>query len=222
VELLNPPRTGPVTGDVVRRRAAGPDGSLSAFHADVLPAHEAKAAGGAAGGTGGGPANVPPSKEMGGEQVPNWKAEKQQQRTNARNRNHKGELDGAFVIREKPPTPLQHEGDRVPWRPTHPLSQKGQQYVRNFLTAVTKSRRDGRPSDHEDHAQGGEHPAQEDKSTPWVMVRPPQGAATWLPLPFGSRVGGHVYQSPRQRDRETEVFGGREDLQAGGDAVPGR
>jgi hypothetical protein len=54
----------------------------------------------------------------------------------------------------KPPTPLQHEGDRVPWKPTHPLPQKGLQYVRNFLTAVTKSRRDGRPSDHEDHAQG--------------------------------------------------------------------
>jgi hypothetical protein len=78
VELLDPPRTGPVTRDVVRRRAAGPDGSLSAFHADVLPAEEAKAAGGAAGGTGGGPTNVPPSEEMGGEQVPDWEAEKQQ------------------------------------------------------------------------------------------------------------------------------------------------
>jgi hypothetical protein len=47
VELLDPPRCGPVTGDVVRRRAAGPDGSLPAFHADVLPAEEAEAAGGA-------------------------------------------------------------------------------------------------------------------------------------------------------------------------------
>jgi hypothetical protein len=157
VELLDPPRTGPVTRDVVWRRAGGPDGSLSAFHADVLPVEEAEAAGHAAGGTGGGPANVPPSEEMGGEQVPNWEADKQQRRTNARDRNHEGELDGAFVIREKPHTPftpLQHEGDRVPWRPTHPLPQKGLQYVQDFLTAVTKSRRDGQPSDHEDHAQG--------------------------------------------------------------------
>jgi hypothetical protein len=99
VELLDPPRTGPVTGDVVRRRAAGPDGSLSAFHADVLPAEEAEAAGGAAGGTGGGPANVPPSEEMGGEQVPDWEAEKQQRRTNARDRNHEGELDGCRALR---------------------------------------------------------------------------------------------------------------------------
>jgi hypothetical protein len=86
--------------------------------------------------------------------VPDWEAKKQQRCTNARDRNHEGELDGAFVIREKTRTPLQHEGDRVPWRPTHPLPQKGLQYVRNFLTAVTKSRREGRPSDHEDHAQG--------------------------------------------------------------------
>jgi hypothetical protein len=154
VELLDPPRTGPVTGEVVRRRDGGPAGALFTFHADVLPAEEAGAEGGAAGGTGGGPANAPPSEEMGGEQEPDWEAEKQQRRANARNRNHEGELDGAFVIREKPPTPLQHEGDRVPWRPTHPLPQKGLQYVRNFLTAVTKSRREGRPSDHEDHAQG--------------------------------------------------------------------
>jgi hypothetical protein len=66
VELLDPPRTGPIIGDVVRRRDTGPAGSMSAFHADVLPAEEAEAAGGAAGGPGGGPANVPPSEEMGG------------------------------------------------------------------------------------------------------------------------------------------------------------
>jgi hypothetical protein len=77
VELLDPPRTGPVTGDVVRRRDNGPAGSLSAFHADVLPAEEAEAAGSVAGGTGGGPANAPPSEDMGGEQVPDCKAEKQ-------------------------------------------------------------------------------------------------------------------------------------------------
>jgi hypothetical protein len=154
VELLDPPSTRPVTGDVVRRRDDRPAGALSAFHADVLPAEEAEAAGGAAGGAGGGPANIPPSEEMGGEQVSDWEAEKQQWRTNARKQNPEGELDGAFVIREKPPTPLQHEGDRVPWRPTHPLPQKGLQYVRNFLTAVSKSRKDGRPFDHEDHALG--------------------------------------------------------------------
>jgi hypothetical protein len=55
VELLDPPRTGPVTGDVVRRRDTVPAGALSAFHADVLPAEEAEAAEGATGGTGGGP-----------------------------------------------------------------------------------------------------------------------------------------------------------------------
>jgi hypothetical protein len=154
VELLDPPRTGPVTGEVVRRRDGGPARALSAFHADVFPAEKAEAEGGAAGGTGGGPTNAPPLEEMGVGQVPNWEAEKQQRRANARNCNDEGELDGAFVIWAKPPTPLQHEGDRVPWRPTHPLPQKGLQYVRNCLTAVTKSRREGRPSDHEDHAQG--------------------------------------------------------------------
>jgi hypothetical protein len=50
VELLDPPNTGPVTGDVVRRRGADPVVALSAFHADVLPAEDAKAAGGVAGG----------------------------------------------------------------------------------------------------------------------------------------------------------------------------
>jgi hypothetical protein len=69
VELLDPPKTGPVTGDVVHRKGADPVVALSVFHADVLPAEEAEAAGGAAGGTGGGPANTPPSKDMRGEQV---------------------------------------------------------------------------------------------------------------------------------------------------------
>jgi hypothetical protein len=69
VELLDPPKTGPVTGDVVRCRGTDPVVALSAFHADVLPAEEAKAAGGAEGGTGGGPAGIPPSEDMGGEQV---------------------------------------------------------------------------------------------------------------------------------------------------------
>jgi hypothetical protein len=127
VELLDPPRTGPVAGDVVRRRDDRPAGALLAFHADVLPAEEAEAAGVAAGATGGELANAPPSEEMEGKQVPDWEAEKQQRHTNPRDRNHEGELDGAFVIREKPHTPLQHEGDRVPWRPTHPLPQKGLQ-----------------------------------------------------------------------------------------------
>jgi hypothetical protein len=154
VELLDPPRTGPVTGDVVRRRDDRPVETLSAFHADVLPAEEAEAAQGAAGGTGGGPATIPPAEEMGGEQVPDWEAQKQQRRDAARAQNHEGELDGAFVIREKPPTPLEHTGDRVPWRPSQPFPQRGLQYVRQFITAVAKSRRDGRPTDYEDHAQG--------------------------------------------------------------------
>jgi hypothetical protein len=91
---------------------------------------------------------------MGGEQVPDWEAQKQQRRGAARAQNHEGELDGAFVIREKPPTPLGHTGDRVPWRPSKPFPRRGLQYVRQFITAVAKSRRDGRPADHEDHAQG--------------------------------------------------------------------
>jgi hypothetical protein len=86
--------------------------------------------------------------------VPNWEAQKQQRRDAARAQNHEGELDRAFVIREKPPTPLEHTGDRVPWRPSQPFPQRGLQYVRQFVTAVAKSRRDGRPADHEDHAQG--------------------------------------------------------------------
>jgi hypothetical protein len=86
--------------------------------------------------------------------VPDWELEKQQRRAAARAQNHEGELDGAFVIREKPPTPLQHTSDRVPWRPSQPLPQRGLQYVWHFITAVAKSRRDGRPADHEDHAQG--------------------------------------------------------------------
>jgi hypothetical protein len=67
VELLDPPKTGPVTGNVVHCRGADPAVALSAFHADVLPAEEAEAAGGAEGGTGGGPAGIPPSEDMGGE-----------------------------------------------------------------------------------------------------------------------------------------------------------
>jgi hypothetical protein len=76
-ELLDPPKTGPVTGNVVHCRGADPVVALSAFHADVLPAKEAEAAGGAAGGTGGGPADMPPSKDMEGEQVLDWEAERE-------------------------------------------------------------------------------------------------------------------------------------------------
>jgi hypothetical protein len=68
VKLLDPPKTGPVTRNVVRRRGMDPVVALLAFHADVLPAKVAEAAGGAAGGTGGGPADIPPSEEMGGGQ----------------------------------------------------------------------------------------------------------------------------------------------------------
>jgi hypothetical protein len=69
VELLDPPKIGPVTGDVVRRRGADPVVALSTFHADVLLVEEAEAAGGAESGTGGGPAGIPPLKDTGGKQV---------------------------------------------------------------------------------------------------------------------------------------------------------
>jgi hypothetical protein len=111
VELLDPSKTGPVTGDVVRRRGTDPAVALSAFHADVLPAEDAEAAGGAEGGTGGGPAGILPSEDMGGEQVLDWEAKQEQRRVNARNQGHEGELDVSLQIREKPPTPLEHTGD---------------------------------------------------------------------------------------------------------------
>jgi hypothetical protein len=152
VELLDPPKTGPVTGEVVRRRGADSVVALSAFHADVLPAEEAESAGGAKSGTGGGPAGIPPSEDMGGEQVLDWEAKWEQWRVNARNQNHEGELDVSLEIRKKPPTPLEYTDDRVPWRPNYPLPQQGAVYVRNFLTEVGKSRREGRAPDHESHA----------------------------------------------------------------------
>jgi hypothetical protein len=141
VELLDPPKTGPVTDDVVHCRRAGPVVALLAFHADVLPAKEAEAAGGAAGGLGGGPANIPSSEDMGRKQVLDWEAKREQRRVNARSQNHEGELDVSLVIREEPPTSLEHTGDRVPWRPSYPLPQRGLQYVRNFLTEVDRNRR---------------------------------------------------------------------------------
>jgi hypothetical protein len=153
VELLDPLKTGPVTGDVIRRRGADPVVALSAFYADVLPAEEAEAAGGAEGGTGGGPAGIPPSEDMGGEQVLNWEAEREQRRVNARNQGHEGELDVSLQIREKPPT-LKHTGNQVPWRPSYPLPQQGGVYVRNFLTEVDRSKRAGRGLDSESHATG--------------------------------------------------------------------
>jgi hypothetical protein len=156
VELLYLPKTGLVTGNVVRRRGTDPVVALSAFHADVLPAEEAKAAGGAEGGTGGEPADIPPSEDMGGEQVLDWEAEPEQRRVNARNQGHEGELDVPLVIRDKPPTPLQHTGNRVPWHPSYPLHQRGAVYVRNFLTEVARSRREGRGPDSESHATGAD------------------------------------------------------------------
>jgi hypothetical protein len=143
VELLDPPKTVPVTGDVVRCRGTDPVVALLTFHADVLPDEEAEAARGAEGGTGRGPAGKPPSEDMGGEQVLDWEAEREQRRVNAHKQNHEGELDVFLEIREKPPTPLEHTCDRVPWRPSYPLPQRGAVYVRNFLTEVDKSRREG-------------------------------------------------------------------------------
>jgi hypothetical protein len=154
VELLDPSKTGPVTGDVVRRRGADPVVALSAFHADVLPAKEAKAAGGAKGGTCSGPAGILPSEDMEGEQVLDWEAKREQRRVNARNQGHEGELDVSLKIRKKPPTPLEHTGDWVSLRPSYPLPQRGAVYVRNFLTEVDRSRREGRGPDSESHATG--------------------------------------------------------------------
>jgi hypothetical protein len=128
--------------------------ALSAFHADVLPAKEAEAAGGAEGGTGGGLAGILPSEDVGGEQVLDWEAKREQRRVKARNQGHEGELDVSLEIREKPPTPLQHTGDRVLWRPSYPLPKRGAVYVRNFLTEVDRSRREGRAPDSESHATG--------------------------------------------------------------------
>jgi hypothetical protein len=154
VKLLDPPKTGPVTGNVVRRRGTDPVVALSAFHADVLPAEEAEAAGGAEGGTGGGSAGISPSEDMGGKQVLDWEAERKQRRINARNQGHEGELDISLKIRDKPLTPLQHTGNWVPWHPSYPLPQRGAVYVRNSLTKVDKSRRERRGPDSESHATG--------------------------------------------------------------------
>jgi hypothetical protein len=176
VELLDPPKTGPITGNVVRRRGADPVVAFSAFRADALPAEEAVAAGGAEGGTGGGPAGVPPSEDMGGEQVLDWEAEREQRRVNARNQHHEGELDVSLEFRKKPPTPLEHTGDRVPWRPSYPLPQRGAVYVRNCLTEVDRSRREGRGPDHESHATGACILPKKVQPATRVVVRPPQAA----------------------------------------------
>jgi hypothetical protein len=128
--------------------------ALSAFHADVLPAKEAEAAGGAEGGTGGEPAGIPPSEDTGGKQVLDWKAEREQRRVNVRNQGHEGELDVSLQIRKKHSTSLEHTCDQVPRRPSYPLSQRGAVYVRNFLTEVDRSRRAGRGPDSESHATG--------------------------------------------------------------------
>jgi hypothetical protein len=118
VELLDPPKMGPATGNVVRRRGPDPVVALSAFHADVLHVEEAKAAGGPAGGAEGGPDDIPPSEDMGWEQVLDSEVEREQRRVNARNQNHEGELDVSLKIRKKLPSPLEHTCDRVPWRPS--------------------------------------------------------------------------------------------------------
>jgi hypothetical protein len=128
--------------------------ALSAFHADVLTAEEAEAAGGAEGGMGAGPAGIPPSEDMEGEQVLDWEAEREQRRVNARNQGHEAELDVSLEISDKPPTPLQHTSDRVPWHSSYPLPQRGAVYVRNFLIEMNRSRREGRGPDSESHATG--------------------------------------------------------------------
>jgi hypothetical protein len=83
-------------------------------------------------------------------------AEREQRHVNARNQNHEGKLDVSLIVREKPSTPLEHTGNRIPWRPSYPLPQRGLQYVQNFLTEVDKSRREGRAPNHESHATGAD------------------------------------------------------------------
>jgi hypothetical protein len=92
---------------------------------------------------------------MGGAALPDWETEKQRRQQYARDRGHEGKLDNNFVNNEKPHTPLSHEREGVPWKPPAPLPQKGLQYVNNFLTAVAKSRREGRLANFENHASDG-------------------------------------------------------------------
>jgi hypothetical protein len=155
MELLDPPKTRPVTGDVVRRKEAEPVGALSAFHADVLPAEEEGGTGGGAESGGVEPANAPLVEEMGGADLPFWESENRRRQQFAREQRHEGELDHDFVHSEKPHLPLPHEGEGVPWKPPVPLTQKGLGYVKTFLTAIAKSRRDGLPSHHENHTTEG-------------------------------------------------------------------
>jgi hypothetical protein len=155
VELLDPPRTGSVTGDVVRRRGAGPAGALSAFHADVLRVEEEGGTGFSAEGGGDGPANIPSSEEMGGATLPAWETEKQRRQQYAQGRGHEGKLDNDFVINEKPHTPLSHEGDGVPWRPPWtPAHPEGTAVRQNLPHRRAKSRRDGLLSNHANHTSG--------------------------------------------------------------------
>jgi hypothetical protein len=70
VELLDSPKTGPISGDVVRCRGTGPIGAFSAFHANVLPTEEEGGTGGVAEAGGPGAANPPTTEEMGGVDLP--------------------------------------------------------------------------------------------------------------------------------------------------------
>jgi hypothetical protein len=72
VELLDPPRTGPVTGNVVRRRGGGPVGTLSTLYADVLPAEAGEGTESVAEGGGVGPGAIPSVEEAGGAEITNW------------------------------------------------------------------------------------------------------------------------------------------------------
>jgi hypothetical protein len=84
MELLDSPKTGSVTGDVVCRREAEPVGALSAFYADVLPAEERGGTGGDAEAGGVGPSDIPSVEEMGGADLPSWEAEKRRRQQFAR------------------------------------------------------------------------------------------------------------------------------------------
>jgi hypothetical protein len=158
VELLDPPRTGLVSGNVVRRRGGGPVGALSAFHADVLPAAAEEGTESVAEAGGARPGAIPSVEAAGGAEIaemPLWTIAILRRERFPRKRRHEGELDYAFSINEKLHLPLAHEGEGVPWRPPSPLPQKGLMYVKTFLPAVAQSRHNNLPPHHENHTTGG-------------------------------------------------------------------
>jgi hypothetical protein len=154
VEPLDPPKTGPVTGDVVRRRGRTPlwrsQLSTQMFCPPKRPRpREAQWATRVAGL----PA-YPRRRTWEGSRCWTGRPNGNNGASTPATNTNEGELDVSLKIREKLPTPLEHTGNRVPWQPSYPLPQRGAVYVHNFLTEVDRSRREGRGPDHESHATG--------------------------------------------------------------------